>query len=43
MYDFDLVNVGRQVLGNHFALLRDAFRQRTNGVMYRLCVPGKRR
>ena len=25
MYDFDLVNVGRQVLGNHFALLRDAF------------------
>ena len=25
MYDLDLVNVGRQVLGNHFAVLRDAF------------------
>lgn len=25
MYDFDLVNVGRQVLGNHFAVLRDGF------------------
>lgn len=25
MYDFDLVNVGRQVLGNHFAELRDGF------------------
>lgn len=37
MYDFDLVNVGRQVLGNHFAVLRarfaEAFAQRNTEAM----------